>query len=67
VTHDINEAIALSDTIVVFSRRPARIIETIRVPPQSARAVARVGTSNDATYDRVWELLADEIDITAGS
>jgi NitT/TauT family transport system ATP-binding protein len=67
VTHDINEAIALADTIVVFSRRPARIIETIRVPPQPARAVARAGTSNNATYDRVWELLADEIDITAGS
>jgi NitT/TauT family transport system ATP-binding protein len=67
VTHDINEAIALSDTIVVFSRRPARIIETIPVPPQPARAAPRAGTSNDATYDRVWELLADEIDITAGS
>jgi NitT/TauT family transport system ATP-binding protein len=67
VTHDINEAIALSDTIVVFSRRPARIIETIRVPSQPARAAPRAGTSNDTTYDRVWELLADEIDITAGS
>jgi NitT/TauT family transport system ATP-binding protein len=66
VTHDIAEAIALSDTIVVFSRRPARIIETIRVPPQPVRSTPRLGSTDDATYDHVWALLADEIDITAG-
>jgi NitT/TauT family transport system ATP-binding protein len=66
VTHDIGEAIALSDTIVVFSRRPARIIETLRVPPQPVRSTPRVGATDDATFDHVWALLAGEIDITAG-
>jgi NitT/TauT family transport system ATP-binding protein len=66
VTHDITEAIALADTIVVFSRRPARILESIRVPPPPARPAARGGVGNDPTYERVWKLLADQIDITDG-
>ncbi|MEM5329262.1 ABC transporter ATP-binding protein [Paraburkholderia sp. JHI2823] len=31
ITHDINEAVMLSDTIVVMSRRPGRIVEIIPV------------------------------------
>jgi NitT/TauT family transport system ATP-binding protein len=65
VTHDISEAIALSDTIAVFSRRPARILETIHVPQHAARAVTRTGAGNDPISDRIWNLLAAEIDITA--
>lgn len=65
VTHDINEAIALSDTIIVFSRRPARIIETMRVPNQQVRRGPRISDGADALYDRIWTLLADQIDIAA--
>ena len=32
VTHSISEAILLSDRILVYSGRPARILEEIRVP-----------------------------------
>ena len=32
VTHDVREAVALSDRIYVFSRRPARIIAEFQVP-----------------------------------
>jgi NitT/TauT family transport system ATP-binding protein len=67
VTHDLNEAIALSDTIIVFSRRPARIIETMRVPNQQARRAPRIGDGAGALHDRIWTLLADQIDITAAS
>jgi NitT/TauT family transport system ATP-binding protein len=66
VTHDIDEAIALADTIIVFSRRPARMLETIAVPAQPEFRSARHGGVRGAIYDQVWALLADQIDITAG-
>lgn len=65
VTHDINEAIAMSDTIVVFSRRPARIIETINVSKQRIRHTPRIGGSADTFYDHIWALLAEQIDVAA--
>jgi len=37
VTHDVREAVALSDRIYVFSRRPARIIAEFTVPGQRPR------------------------------
>lgn len=42
VTHDVREAVALSDRIYVFSRRPARIIAEFNVPwprPRLGRAL----------------------------
>lgn len=67
VTHDINEALALADTIIVFSRRPARLIETLRVPDHQVRRAPRIGDGADLLHDRIWALLADQIDITAAS
>lgn len=67
VTHDIDEAIALADTIIVFSRRPARVLESIPVPAQPESGSTRRGGASGAICDRVWALLADQIDITAGS
>ena len=32
VTHDLHEAIALSDRVLVFSRRPARLIDSVWIP-----------------------------------
>lgn len=43
VTHDVREAVALSDRIYVFSRRPARIIAEFEVPdprPRLGRALS---------------------------
>jgi len=37
VTHDVREAVALSDRIYVFSRRPARIIAEFAVPGSRSR------------------------------
>lgn len=42
VTHSVSEAIYLSDQVLVFSKRPARIVERIRVDlPYPRRAEAR--------------------------
>jgi ABC-type nitrate/sulfonate/bicarbonate transport system ATPase subunit len=38
VTHDIDEAILLSDEVHVMAARPGRIIETIAVPIKRPRA-----------------------------
>lgn len=40
-THDLNEAISLSDTIVAFSRRPARVLETFHCHGRRCRRRAR--------------------------
>ncbi|MFO7636388.1 MAG: ABC transporter ATP-binding protein [Clostridia bacterium] len=37
VTHDIEEAIFLSDRVYVFSRRPARVLDCIRIDTQRPR------------------------------
>ena len=42
VTHDLVEAIALSDLIVVFSPRPGRILEVVKVPLPRPRDVLTV-------------------------
>ena len=41
VTHDLNEAIGLSDRIVLFSRRPASILEVYRLPRRAPRGRSR--------------------------
>ncbi|MFZ1101744.1 MAG: ATP-binding cassette domain-containing protein, partial [Hyphomicrobiaceae bacterium] len=63
VTHSIDEAIALSDRIVVMSAEPGRITETIAVPfgrPRSVpelRADARFG---ELTL-RIWRSLEQAV------
>jgi NitT/TauT family transport system ATP-binding protein len=62
VTHDIEEAILLSDRIVVMSGRPGRIREEIAVPfarPRSLDVLDRA----DATKirHRIWSILEEEV------
>jgi len=63
VTHDLHEAIALSDTIVVFSRRPARILETLEVPQPAGRDILRPRAADEQIYLKIWDLLADDSDL----
>jgi NitT/TauT family transport system ATP-binding protein len=62
VTHDINEAVSLADTVVVFSKRPARVLETIDIGGTNRSAARK---SEDPLYERIWGLLANQIDIAA--
>jgi NitT/TauT family transport system ATP-binding protein len=64
VTHDLHEAIALSDTIVVFSRRPARILETFEVPQPAGRDILRPRAADEQIYLKIWDLLADDSDLS---
>lgn len=37
VTHDLDEAVYLADRVILFSDRPARVIDVLRVAPQRPR------------------------------
>jgi ABC-type nitrate/sulfonate/bicarbonate transport system ATPase subunit len=55
VTHDIIEAVMLADTVVVFSNRPARIKEVVRINVRRPRH--RDGADVSAIARRIAELL----------
>lgn len=55
VTHDISEAIALSDRVVLFSPRPARIRIDVMVDLPRPRDI--VGLRSDKRFGELYELL----------
>lgn len=65
VTHDITEAVMLSDSVVVLSRRPARILAEIPIdlprPRDMFEPHATPGFAE--AYDRVWSVFRSEIKI----
>ncbi|GAA4334771.1 ABC transporter ATP-binding protein [Pigmentiphaga soli] len=56
VTHSIQEAVFLSDRVVVMSRNPARVIEDVTIDLPRPRTLATRGSPEFARY--VGELLA---------
>jgi NitT/TauT family transport system ATP-binding protein len=58
VTHDVDEAIALADRIVVMSSRPATVIEQFTLPPDRVRGpgARRLPEVREAGR-RIWELV----------
>ncbi len=62
VTHDIDEAIYLADRVVVFTARPGRIKDEIRIALERPR---RADVRKSAAYmdyrNRVWDSLRDEV------
>ena len=63
VTHDLAEAIALSDVIILMSRRPGTIREVYRVDiPRPRDAVAlRANHHFHELHERIWRTLAKEV------
>jgi NitT/TauT family transport system ATP-binding protein len=62
VTHQIDEAVFLSDRVLVLARRPGRIQETIDVALPRPRALAVKRTPEFMTYvDRIWRLIEDDV------
>jgi NitT/TauT family transport system ATP-binding protein len=63
VTHDLGEAIALADRVVVFSARPGRIRKIRDVPLPRPRDVFRVRFSEQFArlYEELWDELKDEV------
>lgn len=62
VTHSVEEAIYLSDTIVVFTARPGRVKAVRDVPfPRPRDSRIRTTTDFQAMREQLWDLLRVEV------
>lgn len=63
VTHDINEAVYLSDTVYVMSRRPGRMVHRFTVDLDRNQAREELATSPEYTaiYHKVWIAVREQV------
>ena len=63
VTHDLGEAIALADRVVVFTGRPGRVkrVADIALPRPRDLFRVRFDPAYQALYEELWAALAPEI------
>jgi NitT/TauT family transport system ATP-binding protein len=62
VTHQIDEAVFLSDRVLVLARRPGRIRETVTIALPRPRRLAIKRTAEFVAYlDRIWRLIEDDV------
>ena len=62
VTHQIDEAVFLSDRVLVFARRPGRLQENIEINLPRPRALALKRTPEFIAYvDRIWTMIEHDV------
>ncbi|HWP35816.1 MAG TPA: ABC transporter ATP-binding protein, partial [Thermodesulfobacteriota bacterium] len=68
ITHDLVEAIALADRVVVMSSRPGRIKSVAAVPIPRPRDVYQIHHSPEfrAVHERLWRELLPEVRMAVG-
>ncbi|MDP9183332.1 MAG: ABC transporter ATP-binding protein [Actinomycetota bacterium] len=66
VTHDLTEAIALADTVVVMTAGPATIKSSVPVPLERPRKVEeiRLTPAFIELYRHIWDSLRTEVELT---
>ena len=68
ITHQIDEAIFLSDRVIVFSARPGRVRESISVEIERPRALRLKREPRfHALEDSIWTLIHDETAAPSGN
>lgn len=67
VTHDLSEAVSLSDQVCVFSRRPGTIASRVDIPLGRDRDVHHVRSTTEyqMLYRNLWETLWQQIEAAA--
>jgi NitT/TauT family transport system ATP-binding protein len=62
VTHQIDEAVYLADRVLVFTVRPGRIKEEVRIDLPRPRELAIKRTAEFVRHtDRIWRLIEEEV------
>jgi len=62
VTHQIDEAVFLSDRVLVLARRPGRLQESVEIALPRPRALAIKRTPEFVRYvDHIWRLIEDDV------
>lgn len=62
VTHQIDEAVFLSDRVLVFARRPGRLQEDVRIDLPRPRSLSIKRTPEFTAYvDRIWGLIEEDV------
>jgi NitT/TauT family transport system ATP-binding protein len=67
VTHDLVEAVALADRVVVMTHRPGKIKDVIQVPMGRPRNIFEIHRQEgfDEAYGRLWNIFRHELNIGA--
>jgi ABC-type nitrate/sulfonate/bicarbonate transport system ATPase subunit len=67
VTHDLVEAVALADRVVVMTHRPGKIKDIIKVPMARPRNIFEIHRQEgfDEAYGRLWNIFRHELNIGA--
>jgi NitT/TauT family transport system ATP-binding protein len=65
VTHDLVEAVALADRVVVMTHRPGQIKDIISVPMSRPRNIFEIHRQEgfDEAYGRLWNIFRHELNI----
>ncbi|MCX7314100.1 MAG: ABC transporter ATP-binding protein [Hyphomicrobiales bacterium] len=62
VTHQIDEAVFLSDRVLVFARRPGRLQESVEIKLPRPRSLAIKRTSEFIAYvDHIWTMIEHDV------
>ena len=62
VTHQIDEAVFLSDRVLVFARRPGRVQETVQIKLPRPRELPIKRSPEFVEYvDHIWRLIEDDV------